>query len=60
MSFISDIGGSLVTAITGVNQSQIQSSLDAAEQSLTLVAEAVVFLLAIIAIELAILIRVQR
>jgi hypothetical protein len=57
MSIFSDIGGSIVTAITGVDQSQVQAQLTQAEQSITSAVEAIIVILAIIAIELAFVIR---
>jgi hypothetical protein len=57
MSILSDVGASLVTAITGVDSQQLQGQLSAAEQTITQVVEVIVVLLAIIALELAFVVR---
>ncbi len=57
MSFISDLGGTLVTAITGVDSSTIQSQLTQAEQTITQVVEVIVVLMAIQVILLAFIVR---
>lgn len=60
MSALSDIGSSLVTALTGTNPDQIAAQLSQAEQVIAQITEVVVVLLAIIAIELAFVVRNTR
>lgn len=57
MSTLSDIGGSIVTSLTGIDESQISSQLSTAEQAITAAVEAIIVILAIIAVELALVIR---
>lgn len=57
MSLLSDVGGSIVTAITGVDSAQIQSQLTSAEQTITQVVEVIVVLMAMQVILLALVYR---
>lgn len=60
MSALSDLGSSVITAITGTNPDEISAQLTQAEQVLAQVTEVIVVLLAIIAIELAFVVRNTR
>lgn len=57
MSFLSDLGGTLITSITGVDSSTLQSQLSAAEQTITQVVEVIVVLMAIQVVLLAFVVR---
>lgn len=60
MSVLSDIGTSVITAVTGTNPQEIQNQLSAAEQVIAQVTEVIVVILAIIAVELAFIVRNTR
>ena len=60
MSALSDIGSSVITALTGTNPEEISAQLTQAEQVLAQVTEVIVVLLAIIAVELAFVVRNTR
>jgi len=51
LSFLSDIGGSLVTAVTGSNPADLQAELTSAEQQLTLAVQTIIGLEVILALE---------
>jgi hypothetical protein len=51
LSFLSDIGGSLVTAVTGANPADLQAELTSAEQQLTLAVQTIIGLEVLIALE---------
>lgn len=51
MSFLSDIGGSLVTAVTGSNPADLQAEITVAEQQLTLAIQTIIGLEVILAAE---------
>ena len=56
MSFLSDIGGSLVQAVTGTNPADLQAEITVAEQQLTLAVQTIIGLEVIIVTELFLLI----
>jgi hypothetical protein len=51
LSFLSDIGGSLVTAVTGTNPADLQAELTSAEQQLTLAIQTIIGLEVVLAVE---------
>jgi hypothetical protein len=60
MSFLSEIGGSIVTAVTGVDSQQLQAQLTVAEQTISTIVQVIVVLMVIQCLELALLVRYQR
>lgn len=54
---ISSLGNSIITVLTGTDPATLQAQLSAGEQQVTLAVEAIIVLLAIIALELAFLVR---
>jgi hypothetical protein len=57
---ISSIGSSIIQAVTGVDPNQLSTQLTSAEVVIEQVVEVIVVLLAIIAIELAFVVRNTR
>ena len=56
MSFLSDIGGGITKALTGVDSATLQAQVDVAEQNLQIAVEAQITLSAIAVFELAVII----
>lgn len=52
MSFLSDIGGALFSAVTGTTTSDVEAEITAAEQQLILAVQAIIGLEAVIAFEM--------
>jgi hypothetical protein len=51
VSFLSDIGGSLVSTLTGTNPAELQAEVTAAEQQLTLAVQTIIGLEVVLAVE---------
>jgi hypothetical protein len=56
----SNIGNSLITALTGTDPSTLQAELSAGEQQVTLAVEAIIMLLAVIVFQLFVVIHNQK